>query len=206
MASQQVVHACPAMIQPSLWLGFRLRCHVRRSYLNSADEFRTREIAIAVGAKIHGSGAAEETAVVRTETPRSSPLLQLPSSLSHPIYFVFSVTAIHPINHLSIPKAYFEEPEAMAMNSVVQGFVINENNPLSASLTTLCRPRLNGTAFPLIRSDSDVAGHLRLIDGQHFPILQTFKLKELAENQSNGALISSTEVTKVETFTGDILA
>ncbi|KAG2268734.1 hypothetical protein Bca52824_063289 [Brassica carinata] len=45
-----------------------LRCHIRRLYLNSADEFRTREIAVPVGAKIHGSGAAEETAVVRTET------------------------------------------------------------------------------------------------------------------------------------------
>ncbi|KAG5397260.1 hypothetical protein IGI04_019073 [Brassica rapa subsp. trilocularis] len=27
-------------------------------------------------------------------------------------------------------------------------------------------------------SQLDVSGHLRLIDGQHFPILQTFKLKE----------------------------
>ncbi|WZZ66355.1 hypothetical protein YC2023_077725 [Brassica napus] len=68
MASQQVVPARPATIQPSLWLGFHLRCHVHRLYLNSADEFRTREIAVQVGAKIHGSGAAEETAVVRTET------------------------------------------------------------------------------------------------------------------------------------------
>ncbi|KAF3539174.1 hypothetical protein F2Q69_00021531 [Brassica cretica] len=58
----------------------------------------------------------------------------------------------------------------------------------------------------IVIGSADVVGPLRLIDGQHFPILQTFKLKELAENQSNGALISLTEVAKVETFTGDILA
>ncbi|KAL0863914.1 hypothetical protein Bca101_043032 [Brassica carinata] len=64
-----------------------------------------------------------------------------------------------------------------------------------------------------------VDDHLRLIDGQQHqqrPILETFEgtmkgrvsvhlqLKELPEIQSNGALVSSTEVTKVETFTSDL--
>ena len=46
MGSQQFTPARPATIQPSLWLGFRVCWHVRRPYLNSANEFRTRGLII----------------------------------------------------------------------------------------------------------------------------------------------------------------
>ncbi|KAF3611066.1 hypothetical protein DY000_02045828 [Brassica cretica] len=73
MASQQVVPARPATIQPSLWLGcvatFVVFISIQRmSFEPEATLFLEAEIAVPVGAKIHGSGAAEETAVVRTET------------------------------------------------------------------------------------------------------------------------------------------
>ena len=53
-------------------------------------------------------------------------------------------------------------PDTHGQGTIVQGFIINENNPLSALLTTRCCPRLNGTAFPLIRSDSGLSPQRKL--------------------------------------------